>query len=343
MDWDKFPVFFEDQLLATVSLRTSIEGTATATQARLFAKVPEAHIDLPDTKRRDTQSLERPKDIVLVQNGAPLTRPQKSRGTGGAEAPGGPSAVDYVLELNAPRNLWVKSSDVQGELGLSEGFRVEIQREVSLYGEVRVLRGRADVMGRKFEVQRDSLARFTGDIGNPFVSATAVYNAQKDNIKVFMEVTGQGKNMKLAPRSEPPLSESEIYTLIATGSPTLKHGAGASSPTPASQTVSILGSVVANQLRKTLANKLPLDVLSIEAGAPPTGSTQAIAGSVQAGRYFGDRFYVGYEGRLGADPSRYENRNAVRLEYQFSPRWSAEGQYGDAFQGYLDLLWSKDY
>ena len=44
-----------------------------------------------------------------------------------------------------------------------------------------------------------------------------------------------------------------------------------------------------------------------------------------------------------ADPTKYENSNAVRLEYQFLPRWTFEALYGDAKSGSADVVWSRDY
>jgi translocation and assembly module TamB len=82
-----------------------------------------------------------------------------------------------------------------------------------------------------------------------------------------------------------------------------------------------------------------LDVISIEAGDQGTleGAT------LEAGKYVTDDLYLGYAGKVGADPTRYENSNAVRLEYQFAPRWSLEGVYGDAKSGSADIVWSRDY
>jgi hypothetical protein len=333
----KFPVFTEDQRLATLTGHFSLQGKLEGDQGSLGLDLPELHLEMP-ASRRDVQSLQRPTDI-LVLRGQEASRPATKReGPKPAARP-----LELVVTVNAPRNLWIKSDDVNGEVGLSEGFKVHLAPELALEGEVRVLRGQVDVLGRKFEVQKDSLARFNGDPQNPTVAATAIYNDQKDAIKVFLGIEGQAQEIKLKPRSEPPLSDSEIYTLLATGSTTLQHGAGSASPMGASQTVSILGSLVAGALKKTLSSALPLDVLTVEAGAAAPGSGQPFAGSVQAGRYFGSRLYVGYEARIGADPTRYENRNSVHLEYQFSPRWRAEGQYGDANQGNLDFLWSRDF
>jgi translocation and assembly module TamB len=106
-----------------------------------------------------------------------------------------------------------------------------------------------------------------------------------------------------------------------------------------SQAASVVGSLVATQARKAIAAELPLDVFSIEAGEA------GLAGAkLEVGTYLTDKIYVGYTGRVGAPPSQgRENTNAVRFEYEFSPQWSLEANYGDARSGGLDLIWSKDY
>jgi translocation and assembly module TamB len=101
-----------------------------------------------------------------------------------------------------------------------------------------------------------------------------------------------------------------------------------------------VGSLVATQARKAIAAELPLDVFSIEAGE---GGLEGA--KLEVGTYLTDKIYVGYTGRVGASPTPQgrENTNAVRFEYEFSPQWSLEANYGDARSGGLDLIWSKEY
>ncbi|MCY1019808.1 translocation/assembly module TamB [Pyxidicoccus sp. MSG2] len=243
----------------------------------------------------------------------------------------------YWVNVNAPRNIWVKGSDVNVELGLSEDFRVEYRDAARLFGEVRVLRGRVDVLGRRFDVQRDSQVRFTGPPAVPYINVTAEHRNDNAKVTVFVTIRGQGRDITLKPTSDPPLPESEIYTLLATGRRTLERGSGASM-TASAQAASVVGSLVANEARKALAAKLPLDVLSIEAGDSGIAGTK-----LEVGTYVTDKIYVGYTGRVGANLQQGENANAVRFEYQLGTRWSLEGQYGDARSGGLDLIWSKEY
>ncbi|WP_426754945.1 translocation/assembly module TamB domain-containing protein [Myxococcus sp. Y35] len=354
-----FPIIVDDQLMALVSLRGKVEGTVSQRLINLRnIAIPEATIELPEAKRKDLQALERPGDVVLVRNGEPLDRKKRKEAQtpptpnpDAAPADGAPPAEGVAdvgseaetqplvvwMNVNAPRNLWVKGSDINAELGLSEDFRVEYTDVARLFGEVRVLRGRVDVLGRRFDIQRDSQVRFTGPPMTPYINVTAEHRNESAKVTVFVTIRGQGREITLKPTSDPPLPESEIYTLLATGRRTLDRGSGASMNASA-QAASVVGSLVANEARKALAAKLPLDVVSIEAGESGIAGTK-----LEVGTYVTDKIYVGYTGRVGANLQQGENANAVRFEYQLGTRWSLEGQYGDARSGGLDLIWTNQY
>ncbi|WP_224361711.1 translocation/assembly module TamB [Hyalangium versicolor] len=242
----------------------------------------------------------------------------------------------YTIFINAPRNLWVRGSDVNIELGLSQNFEVSYSTEPYLAGEVIVQRGRVDALGRRFDVQKDSRVNFTGPPLAPYLNITAEHVNDRENVTVFIHIRGQGKNFTIEPTSDPPMSETEIYTLLATGRRTLERNSGSSMT--GSQAASVVGSLVASQAKKALSAELPLDVFSIEAGDSGLAGTK-----LEVGKYLTDKIYVGYTGRVGTTAQTRENANAVHFEYQFTPQWSLEANYGDARSGGLDLIWSKDY
>jgi translocation and assembly module TamB len=241
-----------------------------------------------------------------------------------------------VKRLSSPRNLWVHGKDINSEVGLGDGFRVEVKDEPMIFGELRVIRGRLEVFGRRFDFEQNSKVRFTGPMLRPVVEATAKHVNENEQVTVLLHVKGQSDSLSIKPESDPPLSETEIYTLLATGKRTLRPGSGNSSSGGAA--ASIIGSLAATQLKKTLASRLPLDVLSIEAGDSGLEGTK-----LEAGTYVGDKLYVGFTGRVGADQMKGENANAVNMEYQLGKRWSLDGEYGDAKAGGADLIWTKDY
>ncbi len=344
---DKFPIISDDQLVATLSLASTLEGeisTGLVNVRRL--QIPQAHVELPDTKRRDLQALTLPDDIVLVRNGEPLDKERFQRAaaalagqTTGSQkkASPGSSTRQFVATVDAPRNVWIKGNDINIEIGLSDGFRVEYAQTPLVFGEVKLLQGRADVLGRRFDVQKDSTVRFTGPPTTPTLDVTALYNNEREQVKIFVNVRGEGSNLSIKTNSDPPLTETEIFTMIATGHRTLRTNSGAST-SGSSVAVSALGSLAANQLKNLLVAKLPLDVLSIEAGESGLAGTK-----LEAGTYVTDRIYIGYTARINARPDLGQNANEVRLDYQIAPRWYLEATYGDAKAGGADLIWNRDF
>jgi translocation and assembly module TamB len=346
---DKFPLVYDDQLIALLDLKGEVDGRVSSDFIHMRdITISEAHAWLPEAKRKDVQDLEAPDDIVLVRNGEPVDKRARQKqeeaaasansGTGGAGTAQAQEAVRrYLFEINAPRNIWVHGSDVNAEIGLSPSFNVEYANALSINGEVRMLQGWVEVMGRRFDVQNNSVVQFTGPAKKPYINVTAEHKNERAGVTVFVTIRGQGTDFTLKPTSDPPLPETEIYTLLATGRRQLKAGSGASMNP--GQVASVLGGVLASQARKALAAKLPLDVFSIETGEAGLADTR-----LEVGTYLTRDLYLGYTGRLpgGTKPNGRENSNAVRLEYQFSNSWGFEVEAGDVRQG-ADVIWSKEY
>jgi translocation and assembly module TamB len=242
--------------------------------------------------------------------------------------------------VNAPRKIWVTGKDAYLEIGLSPGFRVSMTDRTRVVGEVVVKRGRIDIFGRRFDLKADSTLQFGGPPDRPQLDMTAQYQNQAENITVILTAKGPIDHLKIEVTSSnrPELTESQLYTLIITGHLQLGGGTSGSSA-PTAEAASFLGGVLAAKLQKSLAKKLPLDVLTLDAG----GGEGLTGTQLEAGRYVADKLYVGYVGRVGADPNLYQNRNAVHVEYQLSPRWGFDGEYGDVGTGSLDLTWKKNY
>ncbi len=350
-DLNRFPLMSQGQVTAALSVRSTADGDVSPTDVTIRKlDIPEAHVFLPDVQRRDVQKLDDPPDVVLTLNGKPV-RGTKTKVPAGASAETGVGAsgdagtgsagsgrarTQLTIVVNAPRNLWIQGNDINTEIGLSEGFRIEYATEPRIFGDVNVLRGRLEVFGRRFDLQRESKVSFTGPATAPSMNVTSSYENEIEQVTVHLKVQGEPTKLQLRATSEPPLPETEIYTLLATGHTSLQRGTGTTSTS--GEAASLVGSLAASQLKKTLSSNLPLDVLSIEAGDSGIAGTK-----LEAGTYVNDRFYVGFTGRIAADPARGENSNQVDLEYQLSKRWSVNGSYGDARAGEASVNWRKGY
>ncbi|HEX3695745.1 MAG TPA: translocation/assembly module TamB domain-containing protein [Polyangia bacterium] len=351
----RFPVYGQGQPLAFVSLDANLSGAAAADGARARVTISDAHVDLTDAKQKKLQPLDRPPNVVMVKGGEPINRAEAvklaalsealreaaapaSSGTVGARAAPTPVPFKAHVTIDAPRNLWVNGKDAALELGLGPDFHVEADGQPRIYGRVAVRRGRIDILGRRFDLQAGSTVQFIGPPSAPRVDVSAKYFNETENVTVNLAAKGTIDHLAITVSSpdRPDLTEGQLYTLIVTGRLQL-GGNSAGSVSASSEAASLVGGLVASQLQKTLAKRLPLDVLTLQAGEGLSGSR------LEAGTYLTSKLYAGYVGRVGANPALLQNRNAVHLEYQLSRRWSFDGEYGDVGTGTADLLWTKNY
>jgi translocation and assembly module TamB len=360
----EIPVYQEGQPLARLSLDAALSGSSggRGSEADVSVEIREAHVKLSDEKRRQLQRLETPDDVVIVADGRPIDRAQAqklralaerlapasvpAKSTPAGAAPGGTHGIwsGIKLEVNAPRQLWVNGGGAQLELGLAPGFRIAVRDETRINGEVIVRRGRIDALGRRFDLKADSTLQFDGEPGRPTLDATAQYQNNDENVTVLVTAKGPLDHLAITVSSpnRPELNDSQLYALIITGHLQTSSGGGSGGSVgsaASNEATSLVAGVIAGQLQKTLARHLPLDVLTIDAG-----NGQGLSGTqLEAGRYVTERLYVGYIGRIGADPTRYQNKNAVHLEYQLTARWQIAGEYGDVGTGSADLMWKRSY
>jgi translocation and assembly module TamB len=345
-----FPVVFDDQLWCMATLKADLRGSARPWELDLAeVNITQASLQLPEAKRKNLQDLNAPQDVILTRHGVPLDADRAlrvlaldPRRRGQATAEREAKNVFLHLALEAPNHIAVRSKDVTLELGLSKPFQVDLGDEARIAGAVHILRGRGDVWGRRFEVQPGGQVRFDGLPEDARLDVTGVYASVQSQAKVYMHFSGEVTNVKITPSSDPPMSESEIYTLLATGRTQLVQSSLGSSTSVggADAGASILGSWAATELKKAVGVALPIDVLSVEVGNDERGYNQT---RLEAGKYLTDDIYIGYQARTNADPFRYQNANAIRVEYRFLRRWSLQLEYGDASAGSLDAVWSRDY
>jgi translocation and assembly module TamB len=335
---DRFPVYSDGQVIASVSSKATAKAEISSGRWSASATIQSARVAMNDSKRKKLAEASRPKDVVVLREAQSV--PSKARlgkvvsGTQTTTSQPSPS----VILVSAPRNLWVGGKDVAVEIGLEPGFRIELSEPARIYGSVVVKRGRIDVLGKRFDLKADSSLRFQGNADAPELDVTAQYVNEQAHVTVVATVKGSPKHLvtTLTAADRPDLTESQLYTLVLTGRLSVAQGP-ASSASSVSQAGSFLGGLMASELQKIVAEKLPFDVLTIE-GGDSMGS-----GKVEAGKYVTSDVYVGYVGRLGADPTLLQNRNAVHLEYMLNTHWSFESEYGDAKAGSADVVWTKHY
>jgi translocation and assembly module TamB len=177
--------------------------------------------------------------------------------------------------------------------------------------------------------------RFAGLATQPYVNVNALHVNTREQVKITVTVAGRGTDVGIKVSSEPPMPESDIYAILATGRRTLKNS-GSASISPG-QAASVVGQLAASQLKTVIARKLPLDLFNFET----SDDFQRVKFDI--GWYLSDRLFLGAGVHVGAQRERGENVFSSRLEYQMTKGVTLEAYAGDAPSFGADAVWSKDF
>jgi translocation and assembly module TamB len=312
-----------------VTLLTSADGKTTTVNL----DAPTFHLDLPDTQQHSLQSLD---DAPNIRVGAridpknfhalplqPLKDPPK------------PSDSRTILNIALGRDVWVRQgTSMRAALGGT--LRVELGNEMTVAGTIRLSGGRLDVQGKRFEVEQGTVTFQGDDPTNPVVLATARYDAP-GNYRVYAEFVGPVKTGKLKLRSEPPLPEDEILSLLLYGVPEGSFGSGSSSDDPAATAVGVGGGTATQGLNAALADLTNLDVstrVDTSRGSPSPELVIQLTRRLSA--------QVGYNlgtPSLGQAP----DRTFITLDLRLKRRWSLDTTVGDHGGTMVDAIWRHRY
>jgi translocation and assembly module TamB len=311
--------------LATFDLDAEATGTWTADEVVAEVRVPKGTVRLPKRTPRTLQPLDRRADIVVGRRAERRTAPPAGAA---AERP-----LAIRVGLVAPGKLFVKSDDPEIDVELRADVHYE-REEGGDYvrGSVEVVRGKVEPIGGRIFVLDRGAVRFTN---GPPEAALLDFQAKYTNpaAVITAKVTGtlRSPDIKLL-SSVPQMTEQDIALLLLTGRTEAKAGSGGVGTITGEEAGKAVLGVLATQTFKNLVqDKLPLDTVAVDAGG------------FRAGKYVTDRIYVAYVRRWDADPTKYQNEDEVRVEYQITPRWMFESRYGSAQSGSANLIWSRDY
>jgi translocation and assembly module TamB len=331
---EKIPVTLQGAALGDAWGRVALLYRNTEEGTKIRVDVPNLHVNLAEQGDLDVQSLDEVPGIRVgarLADGTFTTLPIQPLESGGEETSeqGAPLEVQIRIgkvELERGRQLRVL---LGGELRMSSGKETRMTGQVSLRG------GTLDVQGKLFDIER-GLVTFSGDASNPTITATARWDAPA-GYSVYAEYSGDVENGKITLRSEPPLSQDEIVSLLMFGDPEGSVGTGSGETNSAATAVGVAGDTAAQGINKALGDLTNLDVAArIDTS---TGSarpelmlqlTPRVAARVT--RAIG-------EPQAGQPP----DRTFLTVEFRFTARWSVSGVVGDHGGSGLDVIWRRRY
>lgn len=303
----------------------------------LTLDVPQLHLSVPETGGRDLQDLDPAPDLrvgvrradgVFVQLPVqPLEAGDKS--DQGSAEPARPLRIQIQLgdDVVVQRG---RSAEVQlgGRLAIESGAKTQVR------GRIDVRRGKLDVSGKTFDIERGVVTFEGDDPSNPSVSATARWDAP--GYVVYADYVGDVKDGKIKLHAEPPLSQDEIASLLLFGAPDAS-GASSSEPSAGAVALGVAGETAARGLTKALDDITHLDV---------SARIDTTRGSARPELVFriSRRVSARVTRALGTPVAgESPDRTFLTLELRLLRSWALSALFGDRGASALDLIWRRRY
>jgi translocation and assembly module TamB len=233
---------------------------------------------------------------------------------------------DVVLDyrIHAPGRIFVRGPQFDSEWSMDVTASGPVQR-VRLNGRATLLRGRADLLGRPFEMRSGSIV-FAGDPLDAAINLVAVRQARE--ITAEIRVGGVVRAPAITLASTPSLPQDEIASRLL-----FDQGAGQLSGIQAAQLAGAVASLSSGggfDPFGALRSGLGLDQLSISSSR--TGDT-VVAG----GRYLTEDVYLEVESGSGSAAA------TTRIEWALTQNLTLLSRIAPGGESGIALTWRREY
>ena len=240
-------------------------------------------------------------------------------------APGKRFAMN--IKLSDPIDIHGPATEMRWQ-GAVSAVREAAKREV--FGKLTAKDGRLDLLGNSFKIESGEVTLPEDeDTVDPFLNVVA-RTSTSAGIDVTATFKGRLTRPELEFKSEPAMSQSQILTLLLTGSPDASE---ADEQRVLAQAAALLATFKNPALSSFLSSRLGIDRVGLSFG---DDVNQPI---LSVGKRLTRRIYV--ESAFKYNAPRGRNRVETRVEYEFAPRWTIETFFGDAAVGGVDVFWHK--
>ncbi len=232
------------------------------------------------------------------------------------------------VRVQWPRNVWYRD----GVTGIETRGDLRVQKykygtNLILSGTITSIRGTYNYFGRDFNIDTGQI-QFTGTPQiDPALNVGASYRG--DAATVYLDITGSLTKPTLKLRSNPPLPEQDIISVMVFGQPLSELRSRTGGQTANQQMMQavggVLGSYVTKELRQTGFAELHIDLLNL---APTQQGSQ-----LTVGRYLGRRLFVTYGQAI-----RGSAEKSVTADYFLTDKWTLQGASDSTEGNTLDFL-----
>jgi translocation and assembly module TamB len=331
---DKLPLTVEGESMGDAwgRIETSFRVDEANKTRHIDVDLKKFHVELPAAPPQGIQDLNQAEHVRVGywrQDRDFVTIPLQP-----LEAPPEPAEYATVVTVDLGE-LWVEKGQ-QAEVAVGGKITAKLGAELDVTGKLETKRGKLDISGKTFEIERGAVTFTGGPPDTPIISAVARYDSPA-GFTVYAEYTGTATEGKLALRSDPPLSQDEILTLLMFGTPDGSFGAGTGTGNQLSAAVSVVGSTAAQGLNRALSKITDLEVqarIDTSTGAPRPELVLQLTPRVAAR----------VTQALGEpSPGQSPDRTFVTIELRIASAWSLSTMVGDRGASAIDVIWRRRY
>jgi autotransporter translocation and assembly factor TamB len=241
--------------------------------------------------------------------------------------------VTLDLKLGVPDDLVLKGQDLKassggtslGDMAVTVGGEVHVWKVpydvVRLTGEINTVRGSYTFQGRRFEIQRDGRIRFIGtDEIDPMLDLEA--RRLISGVDAIIRVQGTMKQPELSFRSNPPLEEADVLSLIVFNQPINELGEGQQASL-AQRAGDLASGYLASGLARSIGNALNLNEFELKAVGE-----NGLGPSVTIGQQVGKNLFFRLRQAFGSAQS-----TELILEYQIADFLRLQGAVAETSGG----------
>ena len=265
-------------------------------------------------------------DVIEINGGGKRSR-RSRRAAARSEQQAGKAAalpVKLAINVNAPSRFVIRGRGLDVEFAGRLAIRGNSTKP-AVAGQFKVVRGRLDLLGKRFAFQRGRIRFNNPNLANP--SLLLIAEATTEGVKGIITISGTARRPKFAVTSEPALPRDEVLARIMFGkkadelstTEALRLAAGA---------VTLFGpggAGVTDRIRRATG----LDVIDVVNG--PEGPRAL------AGKYISDKVLLKIEQGFGRDSS------AVGVEVEVRKNVTVDTKFNSDGSSRVGIKWRKDY
>lgn len=306
-----------DDITATTGGQLILSGSVEKAKLTGQLHVEHAEFRIPDQLPPDITDLQVIEILETGQQGEPPPQPRANQG------------LELLLDMavDGPGKIFVRGRGLDSEWNCELRIAGTAHKPV-ITGDLSVVRGRFDFLGKRFDIQSGTIA-FNGAYP-PSPIADIVTEAEANDITAELQLSGSLKSPKLTLTSDPPLPSDEILSRVLFGR-TLTTITPFQALTLADAARTLAGGGGPGVMEKT-RKILGVDQLEIK-----TDGEEADQATVGAGKYLSDRVYLEVE--QGMDPQS----SKAKVQVEVTPNITVESEVGANSEGGMGVRWKWDY